>query len=73
MLERVDRIQLAVADAAETARAVQEILGAEPAREEGSAYLNARRAVLALGASEVERARRSAPASWSGRPERAVH
>ncbi|HUM18033.1 MAG TPA: VOC family protein [Candidatus Nitrosotalea sp.] len=54
MLERVDRIQLAVADAAEAARTFQEILGAEPAREEASDYLNARRTVLALGASEVE-------------------
>jgi hypothetical protein len=54
MLERVDRIQLAVTDAAETARAFQEILGAEPAREEPSDYLNARRTVLALGSSEVE-------------------
>ena len=54
MLERVDRIQLAVADAAEAARTFREILGAEPAREEASDYLNARRTVLALGASEVE-------------------
>jgi hypothetical protein len=54
MLERVDRIQLAVTDAAETARAFQEILGAEPAREDDSDYLGARRTVLALGASEVE-------------------
>jgi catechol 2,3-dioxygenase-like lactoylglutathione lyase family enzyme len=54
MLERVDRIQLAVTDAAEAARAFQEILGAEPSREERSDYLNAQRVVLALGESEVE-------------------
>ena len=54
MLERVDRIQLAVADAAEAARAFQELLGAEPAREEDSDYLNARRSILTLGASEIE-------------------
>ena len=53
MLERVDRIQLAVTDAAEVARAFQEILGAEPAREDASDYLNARRTVLALGVSEI--------------------
>jgi hypothetical protein len=51
MLERVDRIQLAVTDAAETARAFQEILGAEPAREEPSDHLNAQRTVLTLGES----------------------
>lgn len=54
MLERVDRIQLAVSDAAEAARAFQGILGAEPAREDDSDYLNARRTILTLGASEVE-------------------
>src|SRR5690242_19037577 len=54
MLERVDRIQMAVADAAEAARAFQDLLGAEPAREEDSDYLNARRRILTLGASEVE-------------------
>jgi hypothetical protein len=35
MLERVDRIQMAVADAAPVVRAFQEILGAEPARDRG--------------------------------------
>jgi hypothetical protein len=54
MLERVDRIQMAVADAAEAARAFQDLLVAEPAREEDSEYLNARRTILTLGASEVE-------------------
>lgn len=54
MLERVARIQLAVADAGEAARAFQDLLGAEPAREVDSDYLNARRTILTLGASEVE-------------------
>jgi hypothetical protein len=54
MLERVDRIQMAVADAAEAARAFQDLLGAEPAREDDSEYLHARRTILTLGASEVE-------------------
>ena len=54
MLERVDRIQMAVADAAPVVRAFQEILGAEPAREDDSDYLNARRTTLALGGSQVE-------------------
>jgi hypothetical protein len=54
MLECVDRIQLAVADAAPVARAFRDILGAEPAREDDSDYLNARRTVVALGGSEIE-------------------
>ncbi|HSB41412.1 MAG TPA: hypothetical protein VLK28_06245 [Methylomirabilota bacterium] len=54
MLECVDRVQLAVADAAPVARAFRDILGAEPAREDDSDFLNARRTVLALGGSEVE-------------------
>jgi len=54
MLERVDRIQMAVADAAEAARAFQDLLGAEPSREEDSDYLNARRTILNLGESLVE-------------------
>ncbi len=54
MLVRVDRIQMAVAEAAPVVRAFQDILGAEPAREDESDYLNAQRTVLALGASEIE-------------------
>jgi hypothetical protein len=54
MLERVDRIQMAVADTAEAARAFGDLLGAEPAREEDSEHLNARRPILTLGDSEVE-------------------
>ena len=54
MLEGVDRIQMAVADAAPVAQAFHDILGAEPARQDDSDYLNARRTILALGGSEVE-------------------
>jgi len=54
MLGRVDRIQMAVADAADAARAFQDLLGAEAAREEDSDYLNARRTILNLGESLVE-------------------
>lgn len=54
MLERVDRVQLAVADTGPAARAFQNILGAEVVREEASDHLNAQRTILALGASEVE-------------------
>jgi hypothetical protein len=54
MLERVDRIQMAVVEAAPAARAFQDLLGAEPAREDDSEYLQAHRTILTLGASEVE-------------------
>lgn len=54
MLDRADRVQMAVADMAPAVRAFRDILGAEPAREDASDYLNARRTILALGASEVE-------------------
>jgi len=39
MLERVDRIQLTVDDAGHAVRALQDLLGAEPAREADSDYL----------------------------------
>ena len=54
MLERVDRIQLAVRDRGAAAKTFAELLGARPARETESAYLGARRTVLELGESEVE-------------------
>ena len=54
MLERVDRIQLAVRDRGAAARQFQDLLGAEVVGESDSAYLDARRTVLALGESEVE-------------------
>lgn len=54
MLERVDRVQLAVRDRHAAARTFADLLGARPARETESAYLGARRLVLALGGSEIE-------------------
>ncbi len=54
MLERVDRVQLAVADRREAARTFAAVLGAAPVRETDSRHLAARRTVLALGESEVE-------------------
>jgi hypothetical protein len=54
MLERVDRVQLAVAESGPATRQFQDILGAEMVREDESDYLDARRTILALGASEVE-------------------
>jgi hypothetical protein len=54
MLERVDRMQLAVRDRARAARTFVERLGAETLREADSAWLNARRTILAVGESELE-------------------
>lgn len=54
MLDRCDRLQLAVADAGAAARNFQRLLGAEPARRDRSAYLAATRQILALGESEIE-------------------
>ncbi len=54
MLDRVDRVQLAVRDRAAAARTFVALLGASPAREADAAYLGARRTVLRLGESEVE-------------------
>ena len=54
MLERVDRMQLAVRDRALATRTFVERLGAAPVREADSAYLNARRTILAVGESELE-------------------
>ena len=54
MLDRVDRVQVAVADRAKAAATFNRLLGAQNARESGSAYLGARRTVLALGESEIE-------------------
>jgi catechol 2,3-dioxygenase-like lactoylglutathione lyase family enzyme len=61
MLERVDRIQLAVRDRAAAARTFIELLGATPAREAPSAHLGARRSVLRLGECEVELCEPSGP------------
>ncbi|MBI4254453.1 MAG: VOC family protein [Candidatus Rokubacteria bacterium] len=54
MLERVDRVQLAVRDRHAAAKVFADLLGARPTREAESAHLGARRTVLALGESEVE-------------------
>jgi len=54
MLERVDRMQLAVRDRARASHTFATLLGAAPAREEASAYLNAERTILSVGESELE-------------------
>lgn len=54
LIERIDRVQVAVRDRRAAARTYREVLGAEPVREAPSAYLGAARAILALGESEVE-------------------
>ena len=54
MLERVDRMQLAVRDRARAAASFARLLGAAPARESHSDYLNADRTVMSLGESELE-------------------
>lgn len=60
MLERVDRIQMAVVEAAPAARAFQDLLGAEPAREDDSEYLQAHRTPSSIhpAASTVSRSPR---------------
>lgn len=54
MLDRVDRIQLAVRDSGMAAKTFGDLLGARPVREVDSAYLAGRGLVLGLGESEVE-------------------
>ena len=54
MLERVDRVQLAVRDRHAAAKTFADLLGAAPAGEAPSAYLGARRLVLRLGESLLE-------------------
>ena len=54
MLERVDRMQLAVRDRARAAETFVRLLGARVSRESESAALNARRTILSLGESELE-------------------
>ncbi|MBI1847835.1 MAG: VOC family protein [Candidatus Rokubacteria bacterium] len=61
MLERVDRVQLVVRDRAAAAATFAAVLGAEPVREAPSAYLAARRAIVALGESEIELCEPSGP------------
>jgi hypothetical protein len=54
MLDRCDRVQVAVADRKTVAERYRRLLGAEIAREDRSALLGARRLVLAVGESEIE-------------------
>jgi hypothetical protein len=54
MLARVDRIQLAVRDRRAAERTFADLLGAEAVAEVPSAWLGARRSILALGESQVE-------------------
>ena len=54
MLDRCDRVQLAVHDAARAAQRFGLLLGAEVARRDHSRHLGARRIILAVGESEFE-------------------
>ena len=54
MIERIDRLQIVVADRAAAAATYSRILGAERVREDRSTHLAARRTVMALGESEIE-------------------
>jgi catechol 2,3-dioxygenase-like lactoylglutathione lyase family enzyme len=54
MLERVDRMQLAVRDGAEAARSFGAILGAEKVREDALSLYSAKRTVVQAGDSEFE-------------------
>jgi hypothetical protein len=53
-MDRVDRVQLAVKSAAEAAATFGKLLGTEIVRQEPSAYLSAKRTILAMGESEIE-------------------
>ena len=54
MMDRIDRIQLAVPSAEEAAKSFQSLFHAEIVREDKSAYMGARRTILAFGESEIE-------------------
>jgi len=54
MLDRVDRVQVAVSDMQKAAKTYGNILGAEISRKESSFYLGAKRTILAVGESEIE-------------------
>lgn len=54
MLDRCDRLQIAVTDRRAAARTFMALLGAEPARESASRHLAAKITVLAVGESEIE-------------------
>ena len=54
MLDRCDRVQIAVHDAAKAAQRFGLLLGGEIARRDHSRHLRARRTILAVGESEFE-------------------
>jgi len=54
MLDKVDRMQLVVRDAALASTTFEKLLGATPSHEENSAHFNAKRLVMSLGSSELE-------------------
>jgi hypothetical protein len=54
MIERIDRLQIVVSDRKTAASTYARLLGAEPVRDDRVAHLSARRAVMALGESEIE-------------------
>jgi len=54
MLDRCDRVQIAVHDAAKAAARYRQLLGCEVARHDRSRQLSAKRTVLAVGESEFE-------------------
>lgn len=54
MLNRVDRMQLAVQDRARAAETFSRVLGAQVDREAPSEHLNATRTVMRMGESEIE-------------------
>jgi len=54
MLDRCDRVQIAVRDAAKAAAHYGELLGCQIARRDSSRHLAAKRTILAVGESEFE-------------------
>ena len=54
MLDRCDRVQIAVHDAARAVARYGQLLGCEIARHDHSRHLGARRTILAVGESEFE-------------------
>lgn len=54
MLDRCDRVQIAVHDAAKAAQRFGQLLGGEVARRDHSRHLAAKRTILAVGESEFE-------------------
>lgn len=54
MMDRVDRVQIAVKSAAEAAASFENLFAAEIVREDKSSYLGAKKTVLAFGESEIE-------------------